>query len=275
VKLADSLGLHSLTPEIGKTLLRSYKEQGKLKEYTELSNDLVAQRDSAISKDKESAIAYIAQYQEAEKKEIENANLGTILKNKEHKLLLSEIIIAVIVLALVLLSLLLKRNTRLARERGEAYDKLIRLYREERAQREEQAEAILSAGSMPFSDDTQVQESQLLLKQLLHHYLTEKPYLNPRLRVEDIAETLNTTRKAIASTLSQYNESSFVTFTNTYRVELAIMLMESAEFRNYKMSAIAADSGFGSGPSFYRAFQQVTGVLPNYYRKNITTAQPG
>jgi tetratricopeptide (TPR) repeat protein len=267
IKLADSLGLHSLIPTFSKTLLRSYKAQGKMTEYTLLSNKVMEQRDSVMHIDKQAAIAYIAHYQEAEKKEIENAYLGTILKNKENKLLLSEIIIAVVVLALVLLGLMLKRNTRLARDRGEAYDKLIKLYQEERTQRNKQAEAIMS-NTTAIADDTQAQESQVLLKQLLHYYTTEKPYLNPRLRVEDVAETLNTTRKVIASLLSQYNESSFVSFTNTYRVEHAIMLTESAEYSNYKMSAIAADSGFGSGPSFYRAFQQVTGVLPNYYRKN-------
>jgi AraC-like DNA-binding protein len=272
IELADSLGQHSLIPDFSETLLQSYKDQGKMTEYTRLSKEVMAQRDSVMNNDKEAAIAYITHYQNAEKKELEIVYLGTILKNNENRLLLSEIIIAVVVLALVLVGLLLKRNIRLTKERGEAYDKLIKLYREERIQREEQADAILSAVTTPFVQDIQGQESQMLLKQLLHYYHTEKPYLNPRLRVEDIAETLNTSRKAIAAALSQYNASNFVSFSNTFRVELAISLMESAKCRNYKMSAIASDAGFGSGPSFYRAFQHVTGVLPNYYRKNITSS---
>jgi AraC-like DNA-binding protein len=274
IKLADSIGQHSLVPQFSESLLQSLKEQGKMKEYTRLSDKVRAQRDSVTQNDKQAALAYIAQYQKAEKRELANVNLGVILKNKENKLLASEIIIGVIVLVLVLLGLLLKRNTRLTRERGEAFDKLIKLYREERAQREAQAETIPGTDTATLAADPLAEESQALLEQLLHYYTTEKPYLNPRLRVEDIAETLNTTRKAIASTLSQYNESNFVSFTNSYRVEHAIMLTESAKGRNYKMSAIAADAGFGSAQSFYRAFQQVTGVLPNYYRKNITIVQP-
>jgi tetratricopeptide (TPR) repeat protein len=273
IRMADSLGLLSLVPDFSETLLRSYKVQGKMTEYTRLSNKVMAQRDSVTHKDKQATIAYIAKYQKAEKKELENVNLSSLLKNKENKLLLSKIIIAVIVLAIVLLGLLLKRNTRLSKERGEAFDKLIKLYREERAQRDKQAEAILSAGNTPFDADTLTVESQVLMKQLHHYYETEKPYLNPRLRVEDIAETLNTTRKAIASLLSLYSNSNFVSFTNMYRVEHAIMLTESAEGSNYKISAIATDAGFGSAQSFYRAFQQVTGVLPHYYRKTIT--KPG
>jgi len=105
----------------------------------------------------------------------------------------------------------------------------------------------------------------MLIKKLLQYYKTENPYLNPKLLVEDIADALKTSRKAIASALSQYNDSNFVSFTNTNRVEQAIMLMEREECKNYKMTALAGDAGFGGTTSFYRIFQQITGVLPNYY----------
>jgi tetratricopeptide (TPR) repeat protein len=152
IELADSLGQHSLIPDFSETLLQSYKDQGKMTEYTRLSKEVMAQRDSVMNNDKEAAIAYITHYQNAEKKELEIVYLGTILKNNENRLLLSEIIIAVVVLALVLVGLLLKRNIRLTKERGEAYDKLIKLYREERIQREEQADAILSAVTTPVKN---------------------------------------------------------------------------------------------------------------------------
>lgn len=270
IKLADSLGLHSLIPDFNKTLLQSYKDQSKIAEYSELSNQIMAQRDSLIRKDKEAAIAYIAQYQHAEKKELEIAYLNVVLKNKENKLLLSEIIISVVVFASLLLTLLLVRNTRLYKERSKAYNLLIKLYHEERIQREEQAETILNNGSKTIPTYTLTVGNKLLLKQLLQYYKSEKPYLNPKLHVDDLANTLNTSRKAIASVLSQYNDSSFVSFNNTYRVEHAMMLMENYEYRNYKMTAVSDEAGFGSTTSFYRIFQQVTGVLPNYYRNNIT-----
>jgi AraC-like DNA-binding protein len=268
IKLADSLGLRSLSPDFNKTLLQSYKDQGRMAEYFRLSNRVMAQRDSMIGKDKEAAITYIAQYQQAEKKELENAYLNVVLKNKENKLLLSKIIISVVVFASILLVFLLIRILRLYKERSKAYNLLIKLYHEERAQREAQAEAMLNINDNSSQGDTQADERQLLIKQLLQYYKSEKPYLNPKLRVEDLAETLSTSRKAIASALSQYNNSNFVSFTNTYRVEHAIMLMESDEYRNYKTAAVAADAGFGSTQSFYRIFQQFTGVMPNYYRKN-------
>lgn len=268
IKLADSLGHQSLVPEFNKTLLQSYKEQGKTTEYTQLSEAITAQRDSTINKDKQAAIAYLAQYQKAEKKEQENVYLNTVLEKKENILRISGIIIAVVVLALVLLGLLLKRNTMLSKEHRKEYNKLIALYRDECTRREHQAEIILSNDETPEAD-TQALENQRIIKQLLHYYKTEKPYLNPRLRVEDVAETLKTSRKTIASALNQYDDSNFVLFTNTYRVKQAIMLMESDEYQNYKMTAIAADAGFGSAQSFYRAFQQITGVRPNHYRKNI------
>lgn len=269
IRLADSLGLYSLLPDFRKTLLESYRLQGRMREFAILSSQLMAQKDSLMVKDKSDALAYVERYHEAKKNELNNAYLTEVIRNKESKLLMSEIIIAVVIVALLLLFFLLKRITRLYKERSNAYDVLIRQFNDDRAQREILAKSILNTESLVMSESSGNQESQLLIKHLLKYYKSEKPYLNPKLRVEDIADSLNTTRKGIASALSDYNDSNFVTFTNTYRVEQAIMLMESHEYRNYKMSALATDAGFGSAQSFYRIFQQLTGVLPNYYRKNI------
>ena len=45
--------------------------------------------------------------------------------------------------------------------------------------------------------------------------------------------------------------------------------MNDAAYRNYKIEAIAAESGFGTRQSFYNAFEQQIGMKPSYYREYI------
>jgi len=105
-----------------------------------------------------------------------------------------------------------------------------------------------------------------LIEQLIQYYHTEKPYLDPKLKAEDVAAQLNTSQKAIASALKQYKNTNFNNFTNQYRVDEAKRIMENLSDKFYKVETVAYDSGFGSKSTFYAAFEQFTGIKPSYFR---------
>ena len=108
-----------------------------------------------------------------------------------------------------------------------------------------------------------------LIERLHDYFTTEKPYLDPKLKVALVAEKLETSPKAIAHALNQHNSFNFNTFTNRFRVEEAKQRMEDVQYQNYKIEFIARDSGFGSKQSFYTAFEQFTGIKPGNYRNNV------
>ena len=58
-------------------------------------------------------------------------------------------------------------------------------------------------------------------------------------------------------------------FSNRFRVEEVRRLFDEPSNVNLKLETIATQAGFGNRQSFYDAFEQVTGVKPGYYRKNI------
>ncbi len=124
----------------------------------------------------------------------------------------------------------------------------------------------------PFSSITPIRNPQTaisntLIEQLIIYFQYEKPYLNPKLKVDDVARTLNSSQKAIAIALRAYKGINFNMFTNQFRVEAARFLLGDPVFMNYSIMDIARNSGFGSKQSFYTAFEQFTGINPGQYRK--------
>jgi AraC-like DNA-binding protein len=108
-----------------------------------------------------------------------------------------------------------------------------------------------------------------LTEQLIHYFSSEKPYLDPKLKVDDVAAKLKTSQKAIAIALKQHKNTNFNTFTNQYRVDEAKRILQNTSTDFNKIEPIVSDAGFGSKSSFYAVFEQFTGVKPSYYRKYI------
>lgn len=112
-----------------------------------------------------------------------------------------------------------------------------------------------------------------LMSNLIKYYRNEKPYLDPKLKLATVVRILSTNEKALAASLKTHEDYNFNSFTNRFRVEHAKRMMENPKYRNYKIEAIASDSGFGSRMSFYNAFSQFTGVRPSYFRNFLLTRE--
>lgn len=153
----------------------------------------------------------------------------------------------------------------LYRERSHAYNVLMKKYEDEKAQRD-LAEGLSQEASKEVKLQISPSADDALIENLIQYFHDEKPYLDPKLRVDDVAAKLNSSQKAIAAALKQFNNSNFNTFTNQYRIEEAKRIMENLSDSFYKVESVAYDSGFGSKSSFYVAFEQFTGVNPGYYR---------
>jgi len=252
--LMDSLGQRKYLIQLMPEMISSYEKIGDYKNaYVELKN-LKQLSDSLLNIEKEVAVHELDIQYQTEKKEVENIQLKNDLRLKR----LAIIILIVIVFVLFYL---FRNRARLVEEKRFAYDVLMDKYRLESKQRKKHANILAELETVKLSN-----LEMSLIEKIIKYYVVEKPFLNAKLRVDDIAKYFNVSQKEISTALKNYDNSNFNSFTNKYRVEEARRKFENPEFVNYKMEVIAQQSGFGTIQSFYNAFELYTGVKPSYYR---------
>lgn len=102
---------------------------------------------------------------------------------------------------------------------------------------------------------------------ILDYMDRQKPFLNPELNQNMLADVLKMNNHHLSEVLSVCFEQNFYNFINLYRVNEVIRLMKSSEYKNHKLMAIAYEAGFNSKSTFNRIFKTVTGFTPSVYRK--------
>ena len=269
IRIADSIGDRSLALQLRQELMEDYRKQGNYKSATLIADTIKVTRDTLTARDNKAALQNLEQLYQAEKKELENTILKASLKNEKDRSLYRWIITASLSLALMVMLYLYRKSRRLHTERTYAYEALMKRFKEEIGKPEESLSPKQKPQEKNDKNKPEIAAEGPLLDQLIAWFISEKPYLDPKLKVEDVAEKLNTSQKVVATALKAYKNSNFNSFTNQFRVEEAKKRLENPEYRNYKITAIALDSGFGSKQSFYTAFEQATGIKPSYYRRNL------
>ena len=97
---------------------------------------------------------------------------------------------------------------------------------------------------------------------------TQHPYLNPELKLTDIADTLGVHRNAISACINSQQGCTFSQFINSYRLQHAKKLL--LETSDMKVSAVGMKSGFANERSFFRSFKAATGVTPKEWKEQQT-----
>jgi len=95
----------------------------------------------------------------------------------------------------------------------------------------------------------------------------ERIYLDPMLKLSDIARRANTNRSYASAYFSQTG-ATFYDHINRLRIDHALRLL--ADPRK-KIDEIAEESGFNSRQSFCRVFSVMRGMSPSKYRKSVQT----
>nr|WP_319269840.1 helix-turn-helix domain-containing protein [uncultured Draconibacterium sp.] len=99
--------------------------------------------------------------------------------------------------------------------------------------------------------------------ELLELMQKEKPYLNPKLTLSELANTLSLSSNHLSQIINQYEQVNFHDFVNKYRVEEFIQRVQSN--KNFSLLAHALDSGFNSKSSFNNVFRKHKSVTPSEY----------
>jgi AraC-like DNA-binding protein len=102
-----------------------------------------------------------------------------------------------------------------------------------------------------------------LYGKLLLFMKEEKPYLDPRLSLSELAERLEMTNNQLSQIINQKAGVNFHDFVNSYRIDA--FLDKAEKNKNYSFLALALDAGFNSKSSFNHIFKKQKGVTPSQY----------
>ncbi len=101
---------------------------------------------------------------------------------------------------------------------------------------------------------------------LLEYFLNEKPYLNPKLSLDEVAAAIGAKSGYLSRLINREFNVNFYTFVNDYRLDYAIGVMKSSEKPN--IGELAAAAGFRSRSVFYYQFRRRTGRTPHDYMRS-------
>ncbi len=103
--------------------------------------------------------------------------------------------------------------------------------------------------------------------ELLELMEKEKPYLNPKLTLNDLSQKLSISSNHLSQIINQYEQVNFHDFINKYRVEEFIERATSNN--NFSLLAHAFDSGFNSKSSFNSVFKKFKQNTPGQYLNQV------
>lgn len=113
------------------------------------------------------------------------------------------------------------------------------------------------------------EKAKSYLNNLLELMNGKKPFLQPSLTLNELAEQLNISTHNLSETLNTQLNQSFYDFVNSYRVDEVKRLMQEDVNAAYSILSIALDAGFNSKSSFNNVFKKQTGMTPSEYRESI------
>ena len=90
-------------------------------------------------------------------------------------------------------------------------------------------------------------------------------FLQPNLKINDLAHMLNTNRNYIYNAINRGIGLSFAEYVNKKRIEYAVQLID--QDREILLTDVARRSGFASPSAFYRNFKIYMGCSPSDYQK--------
>ena len=96
---------------------------------------------------------------------------------------------------------------------------------------------------------------------------TSKTYLNPKLTIKDIADTIGISGNDISYAIKKNYKCSFFDFVNTLRIERAVRTINRDTEHEQNIDTITFQSGFTSRSAFHSAFKKVMDKTPAQYMK--------
>lgn len=96
----------------------------------------------------------------------------------------------------------------------------------------------------------------------------EKPYLNPKLSLNEVGSKLSVLPKQLSQVVNERTGHNFNHYINSFRVEESKVILSSSQFSKLTIDAISEKAGFKSKSNFYQVFKAHTGITPKQFVDN-------
>lgn len=123
---------------------------------------------------------------------------------------------------------------------------------------------VISSGEEKGLSGWEYDQLHRKLEQLMQQ---EKIYLNPELRLNELASMLGTNRTYASRLIHNRGNLNFCDYVNDYRLQHAKKLLSKTADERLPIEEVALRSGFSSNSTFYRVFTSKEGISPSRYRK--------
>jgi AraC-like DNA-binding protein len=107
------------------------------------------------------------------------------------------------------------------------------------------------------------------LEKLTSYMKTEKPYLEPNLAIQELAERTSISRRRLSYIINTEFNKNFFDFINEYRINEAKTLLAGPESSKKTILEILYEVGFNSKSVFNSIFKKQTGHTPSQFKKNF------
>lgn len=94
----------------------------------------------------------------------------------------------------------------------------------------------------------------------------KKPFINNKLRLEDLAAALEVNRGKLSRLLNEEYGQGFAHYVNCHRIQEAKNLIKTRP--ELTLEGIGYEAGFNSKSSFFETFKKITGLTPAQYKKS-------
>lgn len=123
----------------------------------------------------------------------------------------------------------------------------------------------------PEDDDSLLEEEgdkfSNILKRVLTHFEKHKPYLDPNLKIADVAREVATNRNYLSKAINLGLSRNFNQLCNYYRIRYACNLY--LKETTVKVMEMCEKSGFNSNSAFLSAFNNCVGLSPAKWCRNV------
>ena len=136
--------------------------------------------------------------------------------------------------------------------------------------KEERALVIETIENVNNSRKKLVSDKELdsLMKRLRELMKTQQPYLNPELKIEELAQSMGITPHHLSYVINVGYGENFFQFINKYRIAKVKELLLTEKYNKLSIMGIAYESGFNSKTSFNTTFKKFTQQTPSEFRKS-------
>lgn len=114
------------------------------------------------------------------------------------------------------------------------------------------------------------EETEQIILERLHRFEKSKKFLDKNISLSKLASIIETNNKYLSHVLNTHKGDNFNAYINELRIKYIInKLNDDRQYRNYKISYLAEESGFSSHTKFSQTFKSVTGLSPSVFLKEL------